>query len=201
WTPPTAKAGARLPVLLWIYVGGFSTGSINQQQYSGAPLAQKGVVFVSIAYRLNALGFLAHPELTQESGHNASGNYGLLDEIAGLKWVQRNIAQFGGDPANVTIVGQSAGSDLVNLLPVSPLARGLFSKGIGWSGAVLKPGRTPDPQTLKEAEADGVKLQQTMKAKNLAGMRTVPWDRVLAASEEAFGSQGGSPQKPIVDGY
>lgn len=118
WTPPTAKAGAKLPVIVYIHGGGFSGGSPSEPVYSGEELAKKGVVTVNLAYRLGIFGYLAHPELTKESGHNASGDWGSLDQIAGLQWIQRNIAKFGGDPANVTVMGHSAGSESVyQLIP------------------------------------------------------------------------------------
>ena len=109
WTP-AASAGKKLPVMVWIHGGGFQAGSGSEPRQDGEQLAKLGVVVVNINYRLGVFGFLAHPELTQESGHNASGNYGLLDQVAALRWVQRNIAAFGGDPKNVTIFGESAGS-------------------------------------------------------------------------------------------
>lgn len=132
WAP---KGAARAPVVVWIYGGGFNIGSAAMANYSGEPLAKDGVVRVNIAYRVGSLGFLAHPELTAESGYGGSGNYGLMDQIAALEWVKRNIAKFGGDPENVTIVGQSAGAMSVSLLQASPLARGLFAKAVAMSGS------------------------------------------------------------------
>ncbi|HXB09294.1 MAG TPA: carboxylesterase family protein, partial [Puia sp.] len=134
WSGAAAPTEKR-PVLLWIYGGGFGSGGANVPIYDGEAMAKKGVVFVSINYRVGIFGFFAHPALTRESGHGASGNYGLLDQIAALKWVRKNIAAFGGDPANVTIAGQSAGSISVNCLVASPLASGLFQRAIGESGA------------------------------------------------------------------
>ncbi len=196
WTPPTAKAGAMMPVMVYIHGGGFRSGSPNDREISGAEMAKKGVIYIGVAYRLGIFGFMAHPEATRESGHNASGNWGILDQIAALKWVQRNIAAFGGDPENVTIMGESAGSESVFTLQCSPLARGLFARASGWSGANLLPGGVP-PRSLAEAEADGVKLQQAMKAKNLAEMRAMGWDTVLAAMKQI----GDMTMRPIVDGY
>jgi para-nitrobenzyl esterase len=146
---------------VWIHGGGFQEGSINFDVYSGEPLAKKGVIFVGISYRVNIFGNLAHPELTRESGHNASGNYGLMDQMYGLKWLQRNIAAFGGDPANVTVVGQSAGAQAVDDLTVSPLAKGLFAKLVGMSGSFHGP-FAPHNETLAGTEALGVNLQQAM---------------------------------------
>ena len=136
WT--AAKSAAeRRPVMVWIHGGALVIGSPAVLSTDGAALARKGVVLVSINYRLGAFGFMAHPDLTKESAHHSSGNYGLLDQLAALQWVQKNIAAFGGDPRNVTIFGESAGSWSVNLLVASPLSKGLFHRAIGESGAVL----------------------------------------------------------------
>jgi len=133
WTP-AKTARDRLPVMVWIHGGGFMVGSSAQPTYDGESLARQGVIFVSFNYRLGVLGFLAHPELSLESAEKVSGNYGLLDQIAALKWVQRNIAGFGGDPKKVTIFGESAGGASVFTLLVSPPAKGLFSRAIAQSG-------------------------------------------------------------------
>jgi para-nitrobenzyl esterase len=195
WTPTNAKPGAKLPVIVWIHGGGFRDGTPSIPAYSGAGFAKKGVILVGIAYRLNVFGFLAHSQLSEESGHNSSGNWGMLDQIAALEWVKRNIAVFGGDPANVTIMGQSAGSMSASLLQSSPLAHGLFAKVVGWSGSFLPPGSS-SPPSLKDAEASGLKLQEALHAKSLADMRLLAWDRVLAAAEEAK-----VPSRAPVDGY
>ncbi len=126
WTP--AKHGDHLPVLVWIHGGGFVAGAPAEKLYHGEWLAKKGVVVVSIAYRLGVFGFLAHPELSAESPHHVSGNYGLLDMIAGLDWVQKNISAFGGDPKKVTIQGESAGAAAVSILCASPLTKGCFAR-------------------------------------------------------------------------
>ncbi len=136
WTPVNAKPGS-LPVMVWIYGGGFNSGGTSESRQDGQFLARRNVVVVSMNYRLGIFGFFAHPELTAESPHHASGNYGLLDQTAALLWVQKNIAGFGGDPNNVTIFGESAGSIAVSALMASPLARGLFNKAIGESGGAL----------------------------------------------------------------
>src|ERR1017187_3019909 len=133
WTP-AKSANDRVPVLVWIYGGGFNAGSTSEPNYSGERLAKKGVVLVSIAYRVGQLGFLAHPDLSAESKNHASGNYGLLDMIAGLQWVQKNIGAFGGDPRHVTIFGESAGGIAVSMLCASPLAKVLFHGAISQSG-------------------------------------------------------------------
>lgn len=175
WAPP---AGEKHPVLVWIYGGGFTVGSASMANYAGAALAAKGAVQVNIAYRVGTMGFFSHPELSRE-GAGASGNYGLMDQIAALRWVQRNISAFGGDPGNVTIMGQSAGSMSVALLQSSPAARALFHKVIGMSGSPF--GALLAPVPLAEAEADGVRLQQALGASGIEAMRDLPGDRIAAA--------------------
>lgn len=172
WAP---KNAAKVPVVVWIYGGGFNIGSASMANYSGAPLARDGVVRVNLAYRVGALGFLAHPDLTGEAG--TSGNYGLMDQIAALQWVQRNIAKFGGDPANVTIVGQSAGAMSVSLLQASPLAKGLFAKAVAMSGSAF--GGMLGPISLATAEEQGLALQKELGAASLTEMRGLPGDRII----------------------
>src|SRR5262245_14792916 len=138
WTP--ARRGGHVPVMFWIHGGGFFSGASDEQRHDGSALASKGVVLVAINYRLGVFGFFAHPELTAESPQHASGNYGMLDLIAALHWVHDNIAAFGGDPNNVTIFGESAGSFAVSELMASPLAQGLFHKAIGESGGAFRQG-------------------------------------------------------------
>ncbi len=151
WTT-SLEADAKRPVMVWIHGGGLTRGSGANTVYDGSNLARKGVVLVTINYRLGAFGYLAHPELTQESPHNSSGNYGVLDQIAALQWVQRNIAGFGGDPERVTIFGESAGSWSVNVLVASPLANGLFHRAIGQSGGCTI--RTVGPEQRADAVGD-----------------------------------------------
>src|SRR5262245_7465357 len=139
WTP-AKTASERLPVMVWIYGGGFAAGATSSVTYDGTRLAEKGVVLVSVAYRVGPFGFLAHPDLSRESG-KGSGNYGLQDMIAGLEWVKANIAAFGGDPRNVTIFGESAGGIAVSMLGASPAAKGLFAKAISESGGNFAPPR------------------------------------------------------------
>jgi para-nitrobenzyl esterase len=199
WTPAKSSRDG-LPVMVWIYGGGFSGGSTAIGQYHGEPLARHGVVIVSIAYRVGALGFLALPELSAESPHHASGNYGLLDQIAGLKWVQRNIASFGGDPRRVTIFGESAGGIAVNLLAASPLARGLFRGAISESGGSMGPTRTPptfgeNMQLLSDYEKDGVRFERGLGAGSLAQLRQVTVQQILNASP------GLGRFWPVVDGW
>ena len=130
---------SRKPVMLWIHGGGNFAGSGSDAVFDGESLAKRGVVLVSANYRLGAFGFFAHPELTAESSHHASGNYGLMDQVAALKWVRDNIARFGGDPRNITIFGESAGGLDINVLMTSPLAKGLYARLIGESGPVVAP--------------------------------------------------------------
>ncbi|MDE2597790.1 MAG: carboxylesterase family protein, partial [Sphingomonadales bacterium] len=179
WAPKDAKPGAKLPVIVWIYGGGFNVGSASMANYAGANLAKDGVVYVSLAYRVGPLGFLAHPELTRE-GNGHSGNYGLMDQVAGLQWVQRNVAAFGGDPANVTVMGQSAGSMSISLLQMNPKAKGLFARLVGMSGSAH--GRMMQPVPLATAEAQGVKLQQALGVGSVEAMRDLPGDRILAVA-------------------
>ena len=156
WTNATS-AGAKLPVMVWIHGGGFVAGAGSEPRQDGSRLAAKGVVVVSMNYRLGLMGFFAHPELTKEAPYKAAGNYGILDQIASLQWVQKNIAAFGGDPGNVTIFGESAGSFAVSMLMASPLSKGLFHKAIGESGASFPAGPQPPlgGATLASAEAEG----------------------------------------------
>lgn len=197
WAPASAAPGAKLPVIVWIYGGGFTGGSASSPIYSGEPLAAKGVIYVALNYRLGIFGFLAHPELTRESGHDASGNWGFLDQVAALKWVQRNIAAFGGDPTNVTLVGQSAGSMSINNLQASPLAKALFARVFGMSGATVQGGpQDARGQSLASAETLGTKLQTAMKAKDVTEMRAFSSDKVSAIAQAA-GVRAG----PDIDGY
>ncbi|MCA0365679.1 MAG: carboxylesterase family protein [Bacteroidetes bacterium] len=180
WT--TSKSTKeKQPVMVWIYGGGLSSGSANCDIYDGEEMAKKGVVFVSVNYRVGVLGFMAHPELTKESGYHASGNYGFLDQIAALKWVQKNIAAFGGDPSNVTILGQSAGAFSVNALIASPLAKGLFHKAIPQSGGLLSRMLS---QNLTEAEKQGVKFMELAKANSIADLRKISADEMQRLSND-----------------
>jgi para-nitrobenzyl esterase len=189
WTGAKAATEKR-PVLVWIYGGGFGSGGANCPIYDGEAMAKKGIIFVSINYRVGIFGFFAHPELTKESGHNASGNYGLMDQIAALKWVQKNIAAFGGDPSNVTIAGQSAGSMSVNALIASPLAKNLFHRAIGESGAMF----TNDNLPLAKAEEAGINVMTTLKAASLKDLRAIPADSLQHIGHTLRHS-------PIIDGY
>ncbi len=194
WAPSHDAGAPLVPVVVWIYGGGFTIGSASMANYSGEQLAAKGVVYVALGYRVGALGFLAHPELSAESPQHVSGNYGFLDQIAALQWIQRNIARFGGDPRNVTIMGQSAGSASVSVLQASPLGRGLFHRAVGMSGGALgaNMGRA---RPLGTAEQWGKDLQATLKAPSLAALRQLPADRILAV-QGTTGRYG-----PLVDGW
>ncbi|GEO07036.1 carboxylic ester hydrolase [Adhaeribacter aerolatus] len=187
WTG-AKSAREKRPVIVWIYGGGFNSGGTNVPIYDGEAMAQKGVVFVSLNYRVGIFGFFAHPALTRESGRNASGNYGLLDQVAGLRWVQQNISAFGGDPQNVTIAGQSAGSMSVNCLVASPLAKNLFKKAIAQSGASF----IRKSLSLAQAEQEGVEMAGKLNAPTLVQLRNLP-----AAELQ----QKGQGSRPIVDGY
>lgn len=192
WTGAKTKTDKR-PVFVWIYGGGFTSGGSACPIYDGRAMAKKGVVFVSINYRVGVFGFLAYPELTKEANGEGSGNYGLLDQVAALRWVRKNIAAFGGDPNNVTIGGQSAGSMSVNCLVASPLAKGLFSRAIAESGSLVVKNPLLASSTLQAAEAQGTKLAEEAGAKTLAEMRAIPAEEVLKKFQGRFA--------PIVDGY
>jgi len=196
WTPAKSSTD-RVPVLVWIYGGGFNAGSTSEPVYSGEKLARKGVILVSIAYRVGQLGFLAHPELSAESPNHVSGNYGLLDMIAGLRWVQRNIAAFGGDPRKVTIFGESAGGIAVSMLCVSPLAKGLFHGAISQSGGSFGPPRATlfpgeNMKRLTDAERSGKAFADSAKVYSIAELRKLGVDKLGAVRSFAW---------PIIDGY
>jgi para-nitrobenzyl esterase len=175
WT--TAQPGKYLPVFFWIHGGAYQAGSGAEPRHDGAALAKKGVIVVTINYRLGVFGFFAHPHLTAESPHRASGDYAFLDMIAALQWVQRNIASFGGDPRRVTIAGESAGSDAVSRLMASPLGRGLFQHAIGESGAAF--GTMPE-MPLASAETNGVAFANALAGDTLARLRQRTPSELLA---------------------
>jgi para-nitrobenzyl esterase len=185
WSPARMAHDA-MPVMVWIYGGGFVFGSTAVPLYSGEELAKHGVIVVSIAYRLGAFGFLAHPDLSAESPHHVSGNYGLLDQIAALQWVQKNIAAFGGDARRVTIFGESAGGISVSMLAASPLARGLFAGAISESGASFGSVRVPplpgeNMPALADAERTGIAFARQLDVKSAADLRNLPAETVQAA--------------------
>ena len=177
WTP-AKSAKEKLPVFVWIYGGGFSSGSAACAVYDGEEFSKKGVVFVSFNYRVGVLGFLAHPGLSSETENKVSGNYGLLDQIAALKWIRKNIEAFGGDPQKVTIAGQSAGSMSVCALVASPLAKGLFRGAIAESGGILN---SSFMRKLPDAEKSGIAFMEKMKASDISELRRKSADELIAA--------------------
>jgi para-nitrobenzyl esterase len=199
WTP-AKTAGDRLPVMVWIYGGGFVGGMTGIAAYDGTRLAEKGIVLVSVAYRLGVFGFLAHPELSKESG-KGSGNYGLRDMIAGLQWVKANIAKFGGDPSRVTIFGESAGGIAVSMLAASPAAKGLFHRAISESGGNFGPPRFANEggsnvPPLRLAEAYGQAFLAKLGANDMKAARELPAEKLQTALGP--GLQGGF--WPVFDG-
>ena len=211
WTPDTTP-DEKLPVYVWIYGGGFMQGTGSDPNFDGEGLAKKGIVVVTFNYRLGPLGFLATPELSAASGHNASGNYGLLDDIALLKWVQTNIPAFGGDPGKVTIGGQSAGAGTVGFLAMSPLADGLFRAGVAES-QVRYP-RDPElrylntsTRTLEAAEKAGEEYMDLVGAQSAEDLRAMPWEDLLKGVSEPdtsvdTGTLSLPPKfRPAVDGW
>ena len=195
WTPAkldhTPKK--KLPVLVYIYGGGFQAGDSSEKRYDGAALAKQGIVVVTINYRLGVFGFFSHPELTKSSPHHASGNYGLLDQVSALAWVRQNIAAFGGDPDHITIGGESAGSMSVSALMASPLSRDEIAGAIGESGALMQKWIPP---LQADDEKRGAVFAQSLGATTLADLRALPADKLLAAQADAdlrFGA--------VIDGY
>ncbi len=191
-----AKPNEKLPVFFWIHGGGYGAGSGSEPRHDGEALARKGVVVVTINYRLGVFGFMAHPELTAESPHNASGDQALADMIAALRWVKANAAAFGGDPGNVTIVGESAGSDAVSRMMISPEAKGLFHRAIGESGSAF--GTMGADQTLAQGEATGLAFARSLGGDSLARLRARSSAEILAAytapkADFAF--------RPTLDGW
>jgi para-nitrobenzyl esterase len=196
WAP--SKSGVKLPVMVWIFGGGFQAGATSEPRQNGETLAHKGVIVVSMNYRLGIFGFFASHELAEESPHHAAGNYGLLDQLAALQWVQRNIAAFGGDPANVTIFGESAGSFSVNAQMASPLSRTLIARAIGESGGAVGRSALPIPDRESVEKNDEKFAKDVLHAENLAALRAMTADDILTklkALPHPFRSG------PIVDGY
>ncbi|MGI4739259.1 MAG: carboxylesterase/lipase family protein [Janthinobacterium lividum] len=193
WTGAKASQERR-PVLVYFYGGGFVAGDGSEPRYDGEALAKQGIVTVTVNYRLGLFGFLAHPELTKESPHHASGNYGLLDQQAAVQWVRANIAAFGGDPQHITIAGESAGSWSVSAQMAAPATKDLLKGAIAESGSLL--GLQPLP-TLAQGEATGTAFGTSVSAASLAALRALPAQQLL----EASGKQGAPRFSPIVDGY
>ncbi len=193
WTP-ARSGGEKLPVLVYIFGGGFQNGDGSEPRYDGENMARKGMVAVSLNYRTNIFGFFVHPELTKESPHHAAGNYGLLDQVAALRWVQKNIAAFGGDPQRITIAGESAGSISVSALMASPLSRDLIAGAIGESGSMTS---SLPPQPLAEAEQRGLQFASAAGAKTLAALRAMSAEQIQEATTRIRGVRFGT----ALDGY
>ncbi len=199
WTPAKSSK-AKIPVIVWIHGGGYVGGSTSIPLYAGTGFAKKGVIMVSLAYRLGPYGYMAHPGLSRESGHG-SGTYGIQDLVLGLKWVKANIAAFGGDPGNVTIFGHSAGAGAASVLAASPRAKGLFHRVIAMSGASFAPLQTSEQggsglsvPTLSLAEASGSAFFTKLGVKSVAEARNLSADTIQAAT-------GGTAFRPVADGY
>jgi para-nitrobenzyl esterase len=201
WAPPGSTGSSRLPVIVFLYGGGGTIGSAGSGMYDGENMAKKGVVFVTIGYRLGILGWMAHPELTKEQGGH-SGNYAYLDQNAALKWIHSNIAQFGGDAGRVTITGQSAGAGSVSAQLHSPLSKGLFQGAMMSSTCSIA---TPGAGTsLAEAEKTGLEIQKRLGVADLAHMRYVAADKIVALQSEnqvGYNNTAGVRTGAIVDGY
>ncbi len=193
WTP-MKKVNQRLPVLVYFFGGGFQAGDASEPRYDGESMARKGIVSVTVNYRLGIFGFLAHPALTALSQHKASGNWGLLDQAAALRWVKNNIAAFGGDPNHITIAGESAGSTSSSAQMVSPLSRDLIVAAIGESGSALSANART---TLKQAEEQGEKFAKSLNLNTLEDLRKIPAKQLL----EAVGKPGAPRFNVITDGY
>lgn len=193
WTPGKSS-GEKLPVMVYFFGGGFMAGDGSEPRYDGESMATKGIVAVTVNYRLGVFGFLAHPELSKESPHHVSGNYALLDQNAALQWVHRNIAAFGGDPGRVTIAGESAGSIAVSAQMASPLSKDLIAGAIGESGSIMG---ALAPVSLAKGEEDGMKFAKTVGKSDIASLRAMSADQLL----EVAGKRGGPRFSPVVDGY
>ena len=205
WTPAESP-DERMPVMVWIYGGGFTTGASSIPIYDGRHLAEQGVVVVSFNYRLGPFGFMAHPLLSEESPNGVSGNYGMLDQIAALEWVQENIEGFGGDPDNVTIFGESAGGASVCNLMVSPLADGILDRAIVQSGGFLDFGMPAgDGNTLQDAERTGEKIAEDLGVGGgegaLAALREKTAQELLDAASKQTSALGMMDMGPVVDGW
>jgi para-nitrobenzyl esterase len=195
YAPASATKKSKLPVMFWIHGGGYSGGGSSEPRHNGDFLPTKGVVLVTINYRLGVFGFLVTDELAKE-GNGAAGNYGLLDMVAALRWVRNNIAAFGGNPDNVTIFGESAGSFAVSTLMASPMAQGLFHKAIGESGAAFPSAMTLGGETVKDRAAIDGEWVASLGVKSLAELRALPTDKILEGAK----SKGQVGFAPVVDG-
>ncbi|QEC74496.1 carboxylesterase/lipase family protein [Mucilaginibacter ginsenosidivorax] len=194
WTPAKTMK-EKLPVLVYFYGGGLVAGDGSESRYDGESMAKRGIVALTVNYRLGIFGFFSHPELTAESPNHSSGNYGYLDQHAALEWVKKNIAKFGGDPDHVTIAGESAGSISVSIQMASPLSKNLINAAIGESGAGIKPTLNSIP--LADAEKNGAKFAENMKAGSIAALRALSAADLLSAAYSA----NATPNTPTIDGY
>lgn len=201
WKPAEAASGARLPVMVWIFGGAFRTGAGANPSFDGTEFARRGVVLVTINYRLGRLGNFAHPALTAEAAGGPVSNYGVMDAMAALKWAQDNIAAFGGDPANVTLFGESAGAETVNILMAVPSARGLFHKAIAQSGF----GRLKAVPVRGEGERYGVAFAASVGVsatgpEAMRALRALTPAQIVAAPDAVAGQPGARPMRPMIDG-
>ncbi len=202
WTP-AETAGEKLPVAIYIFGGGMRQGYAHKQTYDGEAFARRGIVYVSINYRVNLFGYFAHPELSKESPHHVSGSYGTLDQVAAIQWVVRNIAAFGGDPDHITLFGQSAGSDCVRSMVTTPLTKGLIRGAILQSGSGLSYLHGGMRKTLEEGERDGEALLKFAGVSSIAEARELSPDRLLEIFDQYFKAVMGAMVTfaPLVDGY
>jgi para-nitrobenzyl esterase len=207
WTPVDFK-DKNLPVMVFFHGGGFKGGYSYEKEFSGVGMTKKGVILITVNYRLGILGFLAHPELSAEAPYHASGNYGMLDMIESLKWVKNNIKNFGGDPDNITVFGQSAGAMAIAAMNVSPLTKGLYSKAIMQSVGYIDENHLSwvgVPLSLEKAEKIGLEVQECLKCKSLAEMRLLPFEKLIALQNDFFPKSveltGILFFIPCVDGY
>jgi len=203
WAPAEAtrsKKSAGLPVMVWIYGGGFITGGTSESRQDGEFLARRGVIVVSMNYRLGIFGFLSLPELDSESPHHASGNYGLMDQAAAIAWVRGNIARFGGDPGNITIFGESAGSSSVSILMASPISKDLFAKAIGESGADFAAERPKSLPVAPAEQRNATWAEHAFGSARLFYLRQLGTDEIVNAVKDS--KRNPAPSfRPIVDGY
>ncbi len=205
WTPAAGKTGKKLPVTLWVHGGGYTAGWGHEPEMDGEEWAKHGGILVTFNYRLGIFGFFTHPLLSAESEHGVSGNYGMLDQIAALKWVKRNIAQFGGDPDNVTVMGQSAGAMSVQTLVTSPLSRDLVNKAIIQSGGGISDRPVLGGTTLEQIQENGKKLMDWAGYDTLDGMRAATTQDVFTLLNRYYEATGDRTLRistaPVIDGW